>query len=71
MFTIPPRQELSSPIWLAIRAWRVDHRLLLVVIIIVIIIIIIIIVIVIVTFAKLVRSEFAFLNINLLLNPKR
>jgi len=45
---------------LAIRAWRVDHRLLLVVIIIVIIIIIIIIVIVIVTFAKLVRSEFAF-----------
>jgi len=56
---------------LAIRAWRVDHRLLLVVIIIVVIIIIIIIVIVIVTFAKLVRSEFAFLNINLLLNPKR
>ena len=71
MFTIPSRQELSSPIWLAIRAWRVDHRLLIVIVIIVIIIIIII-VIVIVTFAKLVRSEFAFFrNVYLLLNPKR
>ena len=71
MCTIPPRQELSSPIWLAIRAWRVDHRLL-VVIVIIVIIIIIIIVIVIVTFAKLVRSEFAFFRrIYSLLNPKR